>query len=494
MTRTARRTICSRYGAALSGGRLALLAALAASLTLTACATYRPRPINIERSLTAFEARRLDDQGLRHYMDHALGRPVSPWPPRSWDFQELTLAADYYHADLAVARAKLAAAKAAALTAGARPNPTLAFSPSYDLNAEPGISPWTLGFTLDIPMETAGKRDYRIAQAQHLANAARLEVAGVAWQVRSGVRASLVQWQAAERSVEILGRQVTAERQATELLEARLAVGEASMTEVQLVRIGADKTALQWREAQKQAAQAHLALAAALGVPEAALAGIRLELTVLDALPLPAQAAPSRREALLNRTDVLGALANYDATESALQLEIARQYPDIHLGPGFSHGYTASELENALSFGISLTLPALNRNQGPIAEAEAHREGAAATFNAVQARAVAQVGEALSAYRDSLAKLDTADHLLGEQRERLRSVQALFDAGEADRLSLAQAQSELATNELARAQAFAEAQLDLGMLEDAMQRAAGSTRMDPTPNRADETRRIGTHP
>lgn len=461
----------SRFGAAVSGRPRWLLGALAAALTLAACATYRPQPIEADRSLAAFEARRLDDRGLRHYMERALHRRISPWPPRSWDFQELTLAADFFRADLAAAQAKFAAANAAVVTAGARPNPTLAFSPSYDLSSEPGISPWTLGFTLDAPIETAGKRGYRIAQAQHLANAARLDVASVAWQVRSRLRSSLVQLQAAERGERILVRQLAADHQAVQLLEQRLNLGQASATEVQLVRIAATQAALQLEDARKQAAQARIAAAAAVGIPETALESTALSFTSLDSLPQPEQAAPSVRDALLNRPDVLAALADYEASESALQLEVARQYPDIQIGPGFSHGYTARELENSLTFGISLTLPILNRNQGPIAEAEARRQEAAANFNSVQAAAVAQVHEALAAYRASLAKLETAGRLLGEQRQRMGSTQALFDAGEANRLSLVEAQSELATDELTRMQAFTEAQVALGQLEDAMERA-----------------------
>jgi cobalt-zinc-cadmium efflux system outer membrane protein len=151
---------------------LAPLAALACSLVMSGCAAYRPRHIDARRSLAAFEARRLDAPGLRRYLERASHRPVAAWPLPSWDFEQLTLVADYYNADLAAARARLAVARAAVISAGARPNPTLAFSPAYDTTAEPGISPWTLGFTLDIPIETAGKRGYRIAEAQQLANAA----------------------------------------------------------------------------------------------------------------------------------------------------------------------------------------------------------------------------------------------------------------------------------------------------------------------------------
>jgi outer membrane protein, heavy metal efflux system len=443
---------------------------------LSGCTTYQPRQIDVRRRLAAFEARRLATPDLRQYMQRFLHHPVSPWPLRSWDLEQLTLAADYYNADLAVARAKLEAAEAAVISAGARPNPTLALSPSYNTTEEPGISPWTLGFTLDIPIETAGKRGYRIAEAQHLANAARLEVASVAWQVRSRLRNGLVQLQTAERTSKILSRQLAAQSQAARLLADRLSVGQASATDVEVVRIAADQSAMQLQDAREQAEQARLAVATAVGVPETALAGIRMSLAALDTFPSPRQAAPSREQALVDRTDVLGALADYDASDSALRLEIARQYPDLDIGPGFSHGYQANELENSLTIGVALTLPLLNHNQGPIAEAAARRREAAANFNAVQARAVAEVDGALGAYRASLARLDTANRLLAEQRRRMSSAQTLFHTGEMDRLTLAQTQSELAADELTRLQAFTQAQLALGGLENAMQQPLGSVR------------------
>src|SRR6185437_441584 len=206
-------------------------------------------------------------------------------------------------------RAKLDAAEAAVITAGARPNPTLSLSPSYDTSSEPGISPWTLGFTLDVPIETAGKRGYRIAEARHLANAATLTVASVAWQIRARLRDSLVQLQAAERSEQILSRQLAAGSEAARLLSDRLRVGEASATEVEVVRLAADRSALQLQDARGQTMQARLAVAAALGVPEAALERIELDFASLERLPTPEQAAPSQEQALLDRTDVLGALA-----------------------------------------------------------------------------------------------------------------------------------------------------------------------------------------
>ena len=439
---------------------------------LAGCATYHPRPISPLDAAATFNARALDDRALRQFIAaHGGAEFTLNGPPSSWDLRRLTLAAFYFHADMEVARAKLAAAEAAVVSAGARPNPTLGFSPMYDVDAASGVSPWTLGFTLDVPIETAGKRSYRVAQAQHVANRARLAFATTAWQVRSRVRKVLVDLQAATQTQEILIRQETAQNQIVELLEARLRAGQSSVTDVQFVRVPAAQTALQLRDAQRQAGQASIRLADALGVPANAVVKLPVSFPLSDQLPAAEEAGVRRREALLNRADVLGTLADYDASQSALRLEIAKQYPDVHLGPGYSW----DQGENKFTLGVLLALPVFNKNEGPIAEAEAHRREAAASFAAVQARAIGEVELAFAGYRDALRKLETADALLSGQRARMKSAQDSFAAGAADRVELLQAQAELGTNELARAQTFIEAQLALAQLEDAMQRPDGAT-------------------
>jgi cobalt-zinc-cadmium efflux system outer membrane protein len=447
-------------------------------ILLAGCATYQPRPLSPADAESAFVARTLDAPALRQFVSrHGAPELGVQWPPLSWDLRLLTLAAFFYHADLEVARAKLASAEAALISAGARPNPAASLSPTYDADPVGGVSPWTLGFSLELPIETAGKRDYRIAQAQHSANSARLNLANAAWHVRSRVRKSLAELQGATSVQDILARQRAVQDQTVGLLEARWRAGENSLTEVQLVRVAAAQTALDLDEARKQSTQARIGLADALGVPAEALAPIGLSFSDLDVLPAADQAGALRREALLNRPDVLGVLADYEASQSALRLEVARQYPDIHLGPG----YAWDQGENKFTLGVSLTLPVFNRNRGPIAEAEARRREAAAAFDALQARAIGEVELAFAGYRDALRKLETADALLARQQQRLTSAQESFAAGAIDRVELLQAQLEFGSGERARAAAFAEAQLALGALEDATQRPAGADRASGVP-------------
>ena len=142
------------------------LGVAALAIAQAGCVHFQPKPLAPAETAAEFQSRSLTTASLKGFLEDNLQREFPDWPHPLWDFDMLTLAAFYYHPDMEVARAKLAGAEAAIMTAGARPNPTANFSPTYNANSAAGVSPWTLGFTLDVPIETAGKRGYRIARAQ----------------------------------------------------------------------------------------------------------------------------------------------------------------------------------------------------------------------------------------------------------------------------------------------------------------------------------------
>lgn len=448
--------------------------ACALGAVLTGCAGFESKSLAPAQTASAFETRTLDNPALRRFLQQNFRHEVSPWPPRTWDLSLLTLTAFYYHPDLDVARAQRRVAEAGVLTAGMHPNPSLSFAPQYDADAV-GVPPWTLGFSLDIPIETAGKRGHRVQQARYLAAAAQLNIAAIAWQVRSRVRTSLVDLYAARETAALLREQGAVQQDNVRLLEERLAAGFASQPEATLARIALDQTLLALREAQRQGAEARVRLANAIGLPVSGLSGLELSFKALERAPAAGNFSLVRRQALLGRPDILGAIAQYRASEAALRLEVAKQYPDIHLGPG----YTWDQGEDKWSLGLSLSLPLFNQNQGPIAEAEARRTEAAARFNALQAGVIGEIDRALAVYHAALRKLETASSLLAAQKTREQAVADMLRAGEEDRLALLGARLERIASALSRLDAQVKVQQSLGLLEDAVQRPLGSSEVFP---------------
>jgi outer membrane protein TolC len=233
-------------------------------------------------------------------------------------------------------------------------------------------------------------------------------------------------------------------------------------------RIASDQTTLAKQAAAGQLRQSRIALAGALGVPLRALDGARFSFVDLRDIPLDLTRPRVRQRALLERADVRSALERYAASQSALQLQIARQWPDIDLGPGFEWNPQLTG-DREWELGLSLPLPVRNRNQGPIAEAKAQRALAAAHFLTVQAAAVTEIDGSLAAYDSARAQLTTADSLLRTLEHEVGSVNAQVAAGELQALDLANARLAYEAGARDRLDALVHAQQALGQLEDALQ-------------------------
>jgi cobalt-zinc-cadmium efflux system outer membrane protein len=448
--------------------------ALAIIISLAGCAKFQARPLSPAQTASALENRALDNPDLKVFIETNLHRQLSSWPAHSWDFSMLTLAALYYHPDLDVARAKWQVAEAGKITAGQYPNPSISVPPGFIAN--PGAAnPWLYGVSLDIPIETAGKRGYRLARAGHLADAAYLDIATASWRVRSRLRTALLNLYLSRESAALLKRQLAAQKALVQVLEARLAQGEIPRPELTQAQISLDQNRLLLQENKKQLAENRVRLAAALGLPVTALRQVEISYAFLQRLPRNPVSPEIRRHALLNRPDILAALASYEAAQSALQLEIAKQYPDLHLGPG----YHFDDAENKWTFGLSLTLPVLNRNQGPIAEAKARRQEAAARFTALQARVIAEIDRTQAGYLETLRKLKTAEVLVAAEKAQEHAARRGLQAGEMDRLALLSARLKVDNAALSRLKAFYQAQQALGQLEDALNSPLGTAAVFP---------------
>lgn len=432
------------------------------------CARFHPVPLSPSQTAESLQARSLTNAGLKVFLEENLEHPMPRWPVAKWDFEKLTLAAFYFHPELDVARARWNVAKAGRITAGERPNPSVGVAPAYNTTAAIP-SPWLVTATFDVPVETAGKRRDRIAQAQQLSEAARLNVASAAWQVRSQVRDSLLALDQARKREILFHQQQSIHAENVRLLELQYQAGAISAFELTQARLAADNAQLALRDAEQQKVEARAQLAGAIGLPVRALSGAEFSMESLNRLPRGYSEAEARQQALVSRPDILSALAEYAASQSALQLEIAKQYPDVHLGPG----YEFDQGDNKWSLGLSITLPVFNQNQGAIAEAEARRAEAAARFNALQAHVLAEIDRAVAAYGAALETEADTETMLSHLTRQEKSAEAMLEAGEISKSELAGLHLQLGASALARLDARVKAQKAAGQLEDALQSPLG---------------------
>lgn len=395
------------------------------------------------------------------------GYPAEALPVSIWGLKELTLAAFFYHPQLAVARAQWLAAQAQEITAGQKPNPSITGNVEHHSKTEGGVSPWTLGIGFDIPIETGNKRQARINQASSLSQAARIDIGQQAWQVRSRLQASLIEYRAALHLTGLLHREADLQSAIVLMLQKRLEAGMVSDIDLATARLQLQKLQNSLATETARNSELRAELAVAIGIPVHALGVIKID----DQLPAiyPVEKLPPadmQRAALINRLDIRSALARYDAAESRLKLEIAKQHPDIVLSPG----YIFDQGDNLWALGASLLLGLSNKNEGPIAEAEAMRGVEARQFEALQARVIGKQEQALAQYASRLAEFDKAENMMAAQRRNIAKSERQFKAGQIDRLEWTTTQLEGLVAEQGRLAAMIRVHKALATLEDALQR------------------------
>jgi len=442
------------------GARFSLLLG-AAFLSLGGCVQYRPQPLSPVQTATTLEARSLSDPGLLTFLT---ANNTTHAAPSAWDLEALTLAAIYYHPTLAVARAQWKSAAAGKQTAALRPNPTLSVSAGYNQDAASGMSPWFPGVSFDWPFETAGKRSARVARAEASVESARQTLFDLAWTVRRNVRSAWLETLAAESRERILERQAAVQGRIVDLLQQRVNAGEISLPELTAAHLARQRSNYDVGEAHRVAAMARARLAEAIGVPLAALRTLELQPLPETVSPLPISTAEARASALQSRPDVLVALADYQGAEAELRIQIAKQYPDIHVAPGFQW----DQGEKKWSLGGVVEIPLFNRNRGPIAEAEARREELAARVLSAQARVLAELDAAFENIVQVEAQLTRARDVYRAAEQQRQTTDASRNSGDADALQSESAQLESLSAQLIQIDTLNAWHAARGQVEDAV--------------------------
>lgn len=397
---------------------------------------YSPKPLDAERTAAAHAMRDVHDPGLQRYMQ-AHGVAVSAWPPTRWGLDELTLLAFYFHPVLQVAREELNVARAASAAAPA----SLGLTPRLEYHGDrrPGDDgPWSLGFEFEIPLAGVSRRAARARSGQLAVERAQLAVGERAWQVRANVRAALLALHTALREAAWAEQEAEHNEALVKLLQRRLKEGVTAAGEVTRARLRATQAQADIQARALDAERALGELSQALGLPLEMTRQLPLSFAAFDVLPTAPDEISVRARTLLNRIDVRDALLAYAMAETDVQLEVARQYPEWSLSPGFRW----DQGDAVWSLGLGMQLPAGLGNARGVRLAQARRELAAREFEHVQTSALARGAAGASLYRRTLEGLHALEAHTALAQQRLKETESLFSGGYADRLQLVEGRLE----------------------------------------------------
>ena len=351
----------------------AFAAAALASMTLSACATYAPKPLasGAEAVLagpdlaSVAEAARRERHPRLTPVAIDLSKPLTP--------EALGLIAVIANPDLKAARAKARVAGAQAFSAGLLPDPSFTLGFDKLLSGPDHTDPIVGQLAIDL----AAFRDLGVTReaARAAKEQARLDLAWQEWQVAGQARLLAARTVMLERIFAIdLETEQTVRVRLTAVLAA-LSRGDVRADEVQARRIAASDAADKARQAERDLGTARLDLNRLLGLPPDA----RLSIAASPTPDAPSDAKTLFSRARTERLDLLALEAGYASQEAETRKAVLDQFPNLQLTLTRQVDSTGNQL-----FGpsINFTPPLWNRNRGGIAVADATREQLRAEYAA----------------------------------------------------------------------------------------------------------------
>ena len=379
-------------------------------------------------------------------------------------------------AEMDAAREVINARIGAEAQADKSPNPTLFLqSENWRFHGTHGFSP---GSDLDLfayvsqPIETASKKNRRVALAGEDRRIAELEREAAQWRIRQEVKRAYWNAMSARSYETVLSTRRDALARLVDYHEVRVRLGAAAELDLIKVRLESEKVEMQYITAQTQVERARLDLAGAMGLPPPA------SNVALRDPDLPDPRSSLRLDnlvetALSSRAEVRLGRAMIERARARLNLQQAYAKPNVT--PYFGYKRTAGF--NTLIGGVSVPLPVFDKRSGAIEEAASEVRRFEATLRSIQARVRAEVATAAALVRRRADMLNRVnDRMLGSADETARIALAAYREGGIGLLSLIDAQRT--QNEVALLFAQASRDYALGWLD--LERAVGSDELSQT--------------
>jgi len=427
----------STYSHSTTISKATLLSLLCLGVSACSFQEYIAKPIDTTALTQKIASRRTDNDQFQQYLINN-GYASEQLPIQQWQLDDLIHCALFFNPSLDIARAQWRSADAAKLTAAEMRLPTIGGQYSKSNNASEEISPHAYGLSIEIPIETANKRNIRIESAQHLSEAAKLKIAQAAWQLRNDVTKTFNEYQANRQQINLMSKEQAYRQDIVAIYQKRIDLGESSNIELSKAKLQLQTLNTELESKQRNHLVLLSRLANSLGLP---LTQVE-QMQIADTIDAKALANPTpddlQTRALLNRLDIRIALERYAVAEAKLKLEIAKQYPDIAISPSYAYEFG----NKVWSLGLSSLMTILTKNKLAIAEATQLREVEAKQFEVLQANVISEVNVANAKLTQAKQLLDNQRSLYLQQQASTKRMETRLRAGEIDRLELTYAKLE----------------------------------------------------
>jgi len=344
------------------------------------------------------------------------------------------------NAELAAARIDIDRARARVRQAGLRPNPTVDFEQATgSLTGSSGERETGIGMSL--PLEVSGQRKRRIVLAQAQLEASEAEVAEGERRLAREVLATYAEALAAIRELEITEGLNDIDLQTTRFVQARVNEGESAPIELSLLQVEVDRLKSRRAQVEGRLQATLIKLKNLVGIPVNEPIRLREELSTSQAVwNQPASLDAAVEIALRTRPDLKLARLNVEVARAGLSLAQSQTGPEVVASTKYIQNRslfddtpvgTISDRDKLITFGVSVSIPIFNRNQGTKAEAalainQAERRR---DFLETAVRSeVASVYARLDAVQRSLTTFDQG--VISRSNDNIRAIRAAYQIGE----------------------------------------------------------------
>ena len=347
--------------------------------------------------------------------------------------------AERHNPQLRAAAAGIQGAEAGILTASAYQNPTVTFGTLgrqqvlIQNTAFPGM---LHGFNFNQTIELPNVRSTRIRAAGIRRQTAQFALAEVRLAIRGAVKQSFYEALRRKREMQIAEGNVELLEDLRRRIRVQVDVGEAARLELTRAEAELAGAQIAVRSAELRFSAALSALYAAVGTP---LGRVEPDGELERTQILPAlselQAEMLKRHPSLSVAD-----SEMRYAEAAVSSEKAQRIPS----PSFWADWFQQPEASQYRFGVSVTLPVLNRREGPIAEAEAAQRQTAAAAQVRRLQLSAALERAYNMYQVADQQLQISERgTLRQAEAAVEAAQAAFKFGERGIIEVLDAQRVL---------------------------------------------------
>ncbi len=341
------------------------------------------------------------------------------------------------NAELQAARLDIDRFRARLTQASLRPNPSIDFEQTTGrFTGSKGEKETSISFSL--PLEIGGKRQKRIDLARAEIAVAEAAIAERERLLIKEIRTAYADALALIRELQITENLNSIDTQAVRVIEARVNEGDSSPLEVNLFRVEIDRLKSRRVLLEGRLLSAILKIKTLAGISPNESLKLREDLAALFPEPFTS-VEEAITVALQHRPDLKFARLVEEAAQAGYKLAKAQSLPDVTAFSRYSYDTSVfdntpvgilRDNDNLVTFGVSISLPFFNRNQGAQAEAQLAIQQAARRREFVEAVIRSEVAQAYAQYeaaRNALATFETG--VIARSTQNLIAVRKAYELG-----------------------------------------------------------------